>query len=145
MLRQPPASFLMMLKPLGLTSGATPGLGYRQQRRPRHRWCRGSLESGSATKPQVKLGSRGAGSRSLSLQAPCLWILVPPTLSRSMQRPWGQATSSVYFPRLALAVGVGQGGENGGEKVTTLGGATSACGHTRLAPQCPNWLRYFLY
>lgn len=68
----------------------------------------------------VKLESRGRGSRSLSLQAPWVWFLVPPTLSRSMQWPWGQATTSVYFPRLSLAVGVGQRGENCREKVASF-------------------------
>lgn len=82
-----------------------------------HWWCHRSMVHGSTTKPWVQ-----EGSGLLSPQAPCLGILVPSILPRSAQWPWGQVAVSVYFPRLLLAVGVGQGCGNGGKKVASSRG-----------------------
>lgn len=113
----PPAWLLMTSVLLGLTSGAASGLGslYRNVITPM------VPQEHDAWKHHQALGAGGDGG-SLSPQAPWLGISVPSILPRSAQWPWGQAAGSVYFPRLLLAVGVGQGCGNGREKVASSRG-----------------------
>jgi len=138
---QPPAGFLMMSMLLGLTSGAVSSSASQQQRCPHHRWCQGSLASGSTTKPRLcwGLGGWAAGRFPCRLLDSGFWYSRPfqGQCSDLEGRLWGL----FIFPGSLLQWEWGRGGENGREKVASSEGgrqgrAPSACACTQIAPRC---------